>query len=95
LTVRDSDHVSPGHGEPQHRPLAVTSVVIYATLILLAVTVPRGLVNWTKSFEPNVVQALSLRVADAIQTLSHTVGLDLPYLQGRALFLQATGKRDD
>ena len=95
MPLGDPDHVPPGPGEPLRRPLMSTSVVIYGTLVLLALTVPRGLVNWRKNFEPNAVQDISLRNAETIQTVSQRVGLDWPYRKGREQFLKATGKRDD
>jgi hypothetical protein len=95
VSLPDPDHVPPGVGRPQEHPLTSTSVVIYATLVLLALTVPRGLVNWSKNFEPNPAQQMLLRVADAIQSVSQRTGADWPYLRGRELFLQLTGKRDD
>jgi hypothetical protein len=95
VTLRDPDHVPLGVGRPQERPLTTTSVVIYATLVLLALAVPRGLVNWSRNFEPNPVQQLLQTSADGIQSASRFFGLDRPYLRGRELFLQATGKRDD
>jgi hypothetical protein len=30
-----------------------------------------------------------------VQSLSHHIGLDRPYLAARELFLQVTGKRED
>ena len=95
MPLGDPDHVPPGPGQPLQRPLTSTAVVIYATLALLTITVPRGLVNWCKNFEPNPLQEISLHVAEAIQTVSQRIGLDWPYRKGREAFLKATGKRDD
>lgn len=72
-----------------------TSVVIYATLILLALAIPRGLVNWAKNFEPSAPQATLLNAAEAVQSLSHRIGADWAFVQCRELFLRATGKRED
>ena len=79
MTLRDPDHIPPGPGEPQRRPLATTSVVIYATLVLLAITVPRGLVNWCKNFEPNALQEIVAprRGDDPVAVASHRSGLAL------------------
>jgi hypothetical protein len=82
-------------GRPQPQPLKTTSLVIYATLLLLAVTIPRALVNWSRNFEPNVAQEAALRVAEAIQSMSQRVGADWLYREGRKEFLELTGKRDD
>jgi hypothetical protein len=95
LSLPDPDHVPLGVGRPQQRPLTTTSVVIYATLILLAITIPSGLVNWSKNFEPNPAQELLLRAAETIQSLSRSIGVERPYARARELFLLATGKRED
>jgi hypothetical protein len=95
LSLTDPDHMPRLPGRPQAQPLKTTSVVIYATLLLLAVTIPRALVNWSKNFEPNVAQETVLRVAEAIQSMSQRVGADWLYREGRKEFLELTGKRDD
>jgi 4-amino-4-deoxy-L-arabinose transferase-like glycosyltransferase len=95
LSLPDPDHIPLGAGRPQARPLLTTSVVIYATLVLLALAVPRALVNWSKNFEPNPAQDVLLRGAQAVQSLSQRLHLDRPYARGRELFLQLTGKQDD
>jgi hypothetical protein len=95
MSLPDPDHIPLGAGRPQDRPLTTTSVVIYATLVLLAITIPRGLVNWTRNFDPNPVQEVVLRLAQAVQSVSWQFGLDLPYVRGRELFLKMTGKQDD
>jgi hypothetical protein len=77
------------------RPLATTLVVIYGTLVLLALTIPSGLVNWSKNFEPNVPQEILLRTAQAVQSFSQAIGADWAYRKGRQIFLDATGKQED
>jgi hypothetical protein len=69
--------------------------VIYATLALLALTIPSGLVNWVKGFEPNNVQILALEAAEGLARFSHRIGADRPFAWGREWFLAATGKRED
>jgi hypothetical protein len=93
--VSETDHISTPPGRPQRQPLLTSSVVIYGTLILLALTIPRALVNWSKNFEPNPIQMTMLRVAEAVFAASHGAGLDRPFLAGRALFLKVTGKEED
>src|SRR5262245_41685430 len=95
VTLHDPDHVPLGIGRPQEQPLTTTSVVIYATLLLLALTVPRGLLNWSKNFEPNPAQQLLQSFATEVQSASRLLHLDWPYARGRELFLQFTGKQDD
>jgi hypothetical protein len=95
LTLPDPDHVSPGPGVPLRHPLRTTAIVIYATLALLAFTIPQSLVNWVKGFEPNAAQALALQMTQALAAASHRVGADWTFARGRELFLAATGKHDD
>ena len=95
MSLSDPDHMPRLPGRPQARPLETTSMVIYATLLLLAITIPRALVNWSKNFEPNVAQEAVLRMAEAIQSMSHRIGADWLYREGRKGFLELTGKRDD
>jgi len=95
VSLSDPDHILPGPGVPQPRPLLTTSVVIYVTLLVLAVTIPRGLVNWAKGLEPNPAQATLLRIAEAMASVSHEVGTDWAFDRGRELFLRVTGKRED
>jgi len=94
VSLPDPDHIPLGPGRPQHS-IATTSIVIYATLLLLAITVPRGLVNWSRNFDPNPLQEVVFRFAQWVQMGSRQLGLDQPYLQSRGLFLKLTGKRDD
>jgi hypothetical protein len=91
----DPDHIPLGPGRPQEQPLRTTAIVIYGTLVLLALAVPRGLVNWSKNFEPNAAQDILLRTAEVLQSLSRRTGADWPYRQGREVFLRATGKREE
>jgi len=95
VPLPDPDDVPPGPGRPQEQSLATTSVVIYATLVLLAITIPRGLVNWTRNFDPNPLQEVVLRFAQTVQLGSRQLRLDVPYAKGRELFLYLTGKQDD
>ena len=95
MSLPDPDHIALGPGRPQRRPLLTTAIVIYGTFALLALAVPRGLVNWSKNFEPNAAQEALLRTAEAVQSLSLHIGADWPYRHGRDIFLQATGKREE
>jgi hypothetical protein len=95
LSASDLDRLLPGPGIPLQRPLRTTAIVIYATLALLALTIPRSLVNWLKGFEPNGVQIMALQAAEGLAALSHRIGADRPFAAGREWFLMATGKRED
>ncbi len=95
MSLSDPDHVPPGPGVPLQRPLATTTAVIYAVLALLALTIPRGLVNWAKNFEPSAPQAVLLRAGEAVAALSHHIGADRAFSRSREMFLRVTGKRED
>jgi hypothetical protein len=95
VTLPDPDHIPPGPGLRQEHPLRTSAIVIYATLALLALTIPRGLVNWSRNFDPNLLQQATYSVAQWVQLASRQLGLDLPYAHGRALFLKLTGKQED
>lgn len=95
LSLSDPDHLPPTSGAPLQRPLMTTAVVIYTTLALLVITIPRGLVNWAKNYEPSPPQAVALAAAEAVQSISHRIGADWVFAQCRGLFLKVTGKRED
>jgi hypothetical protein len=77
------------------RPIRAAALVIYGTFVLLILTIPQGLVNWLGDMETNPIQEVVLRGAEMVQTASHSVGLDVPYLRARATFFKLTGKSDD
>lgn len=95
MNTPDPDRLLPTPGLPQRRPLFASSVVIYGTLVLLVLTIPRGLVNWAKNFEPNAPQQMLLQTAEAIADASHRIGADRAFTVARAFFLRVTGKSED
>lgn len=95
MSLSDPDHIPPMPGKPQRYPLGAAAAVIYGTLALLALTVPRGLTNWSRDLDPGTGQVVMLDVALAIQSASRALGADRPYVAARALFLKATGKTED
>ena len=95
MSASDLDHLEPGPGIPLRHPLRTTAIVIYATLFLLALTIPRSLTNWLKGFEPNDMQIAALQAAEGLATFSHRIGADRPFAVGRDWFLNAAGKRED
>jgi len=95
MSLSDPDHIAPMPGKAQRYPLGAAAAVLYGTLILLALTVPRGLVNWSRDLDPGMRQTVMLDVALAVQSAARTLGLDRPYEAGRDLFLKATGKTED
>jgi hypothetical protein len=95
MALPDPDHVPPLPGKPLAHPLTIAMVVVYATLILLALTIPRGLANWARDLEPGTLQQAVLPPAEAIERVAAAIGVDRPYAWSRAVFLRATGKRED
>jgi hypothetical protein len=95
MSLPDPDHVPLPPGKPLKHPLGAAAVVIYATLALLALTVPRGLVNWSRDMQPGARQQAALAAAQAIARLADRAGISRPYERARQMFLDATGKRED
>jgi hypothetical protein len=77
------------------RRLRATAVVIYGTLLLLAIAIPQAPVNWLRDMASNPVEETALRGAEALQKVSQRSGLAVPYLRARALFLTLVGKDSD
>jgi hypothetical protein len=95
MSLPDPDRVPTPPGAPLAHPVAAAAVVIYATLALLALAVPRGLVNWSRDMEPGPRQQVMLAAAQAIERFSSWSRIDEPYRQAREIFLEATGKSED
>jgi hypothetical protein len=91
----DLDHIPLPLGKPLQHPLRTAAVVINATLALLALTIPRALVNWSRDLSPGPLQEHLLPAAREIERLMHSAGVDRPYEWARAKFLEATGKSED
>ena len=88
----DPDDERPDAGGNAVRTAAV---IIYATFALLVLTIPQSLTNWLRDMDDNPLQQAVLVAADAVQSLSQRVGLDVPYRRARAQFKALTGKEDD
>jgi hypothetical protein len=95
MSLPDPAHVARPPGKPLRHPLAAAAIVIYGTFALLALTVPRGLLNWSRDLDPGDAQRLALSAAQAIQTFARVSGADWPYYQARDAFLKAAGKTED
>jgi hypothetical protein len=95
MSLTDPDYLPPMPGKPSRYPVGSAAVVIYATLILLALTIPRSLVNWSRDIEPGERQVVMLDIALAVQSAARSLWLDRPYEAARDLFLRATGKSED
>jgi len=76
-------------------PVRTAAVIIYATFLLLIVTIPQSMTNWLRDMNENPVQQVLLRVAEGVQSASQRTGLDVPYRWMRARFLAVTGKEED
>jgi hypothetical protein len=95
MSLPDPDHTASEPSKPLVHPLGAAMVVIYATLALLALTIPRGLVNWSRDREPSMWQHATLTAAQAIERFSSATGLNRPYERAREIFLNVTGKSED
>jgi hypothetical protein len=95
LSDPEIDHVALPPGKPLVHPLAASAVVIYATLALLGLAVPSGLVNWARDMQPGARQQAVLATAQAIERFSSWAGINRPYALARETFLAAAGKSED
>ncbi len=95
LSDPETEHIALARGKPLIHPLAASATVIYATLLLLGLAVPSGLVNWARDMEPGERQQAVLAVAQAIGRFSSRVGINRPYELARAIFLAAADKSED
>jgi hypothetical protein len=90
-------HTSPTEFEPP-RPasaLRTATIVIYATLMLLAVTIPKSVVNWLADMNGNPVQETALRGAEILRNLSQRSGVAAVYQRARGLFIAISGAEPD
>ena len=90
-------HVSPSEFEPPRpaNPLRTAAIVIYATLVLLAVTIPQSVVNWLADMNANPVQETALRGAEVLGNLSQRTGVPTVYQRARAIFIAISGVEPD
>ena len=72
--------------------LRTTALVVYGALFFAWLMVPQGLTNWLKDLDPSTPRAALLRVALDAEQFSRRIGASFLYEQGRALFIQWTGK---
>jgi hypothetical protein len=90
-------HTNPTAFEPP-RPasaLRTAAIVIYATLMLLAVTIPQSVVNWLADMNANPVQDTALRGAEALRNLAQRSGVATVYQRGRGIFIAISGVEPD
>jgi hypothetical protein len=77
-------------GEPR-----TTAVVIYATLALLAATIPQSVVNWLAGMNGNPVEETALRGAEVLRNLSQQAGVATVYQRARDIFIAISGAEPD
>jgi hypothetical protein len=89
-------HANPSEFE-QPRPASAlrAAVIIYATLALLAVTIPQSVVNWLADMNGNPVEATALRGAELLRNLSQGAGVSTVYQRARDIFIAISGVEPD
>jgi hypothetical protein len=93
---------SPGSSQPtaspparNARPLVAAATIIYATLGLLAVTIPQSLVNRVRDINDTAIEEALLPAAEALQNASQRARLTIAYQRARAVFLAFAGKEEN
>ena len=76
-------------------PLRTVAIVIYATLALLAITIPQSIENWLADMNGNPVEDAALRGADVLRNLSQRAGVATVYQRARDLFIAISGAEPD
>ena len=76
-------------------PVRTATAVIYATLLLLILTIPQSLPNWLRDTEETPVQQALLAAAESIRAVSNKAGLDVVYVRARTAFFRFAGKEDE
>ena len=92
--TRSQEHRPAAAPDGAH-PIRTAAIVIYATFVLLMLTIPQSLPNWLRDMNENPVQQALLPAASAVQAVSHAARLDVPYTRARAAFYAITGKEDE
>lgn len=78
----------------QKQPLLAAAVLIYATLGLLTIAIPHGVVNWVRDLRPSPVQDAGLEAAENVEAALSALGTNIPYRRARDWFMAATGKNE-
>jgi Na+/glutamate symporter len=76
-------------------PLRNAAIVIYATLALLAVTIPQSVENWLADMNGNPVEDTALRGAAVLRNLSQRAGVAAVYQRARDIFIAISGAEPD
>ena len=90
-------HANPTEFERRRsaNPLRAAAIILYATLMLLAVTIPQSVVNWLSDMNGNPVEETALRGAEALRNLSQRAGVATVYQRGRDIFIAISGAEPD
>lgn len=90
-------HLDPSDLEPQppDDPLRVAAIVIYLTLVLLALAIPQSVTNWLSDMNGNPVQETALRGAEIVRNLSQRIGVAGVYQRARDIFIALSGVEPD
>jgi hypothetical protein len=75
--------------------LRTAAIVLYATLMLLAVTIPQSVVNWLADMNGNPVEDTALRGAQLLRNLSQRAGVATVYQRARDIFIAISGAEPD
>ena len=90
-------HADPSEFEPSRstNPLRTAAIVIYGTLMLLAVTIPQSVENWLADMNGNPVEETALRGADVLRNLSQRASVATVYQRARDIFIAISGVEPD
>jgi hypothetical protein len=75
--------------------LRTAAIVIYATLALLAVTIPQSVAKWLADMNGNPVEDTALRGAELLRNLSQRAGVATVYQRARDIFIAISGAEPD
>jgi hypothetical protein len=90
-------HATPTEFERPRRPgeLRTAAIVIYATMALLAVSIPQSVVNWLADMNGNPVEDTALRGSELLRNLSQGAGVATVYQRARDIFIAISGVEPD
>ncbi len=90
-------HVNPSEFERPRSAgnLRTAAIVLYATLALLAVTIPQSVVNWLADMNGNPLEETALRGAQLLRNLSQQAGVATVYQRARDIFIAISGVEPD
>ena len=90
-------HVDPTELDPPQPAgaLRTAAIVIYATLVLLAVTIPQSIENWLADMNGNPVEETALRGAQLLRNLSERAGFATVYQRARDIFIAISAVEPD